>query len=126
MIRSDPFSGLSTLQFDTAAYAGRSDAYISVFRARWPIGTVQRACFELVFWSGGKDGGRRPDRPSAPRSHGLLVFRQSKTGGIAHAPRTYVLPAFAATWKAERDQIDRSLERFAQGMTYLRGARGAP
>mgnify|MGYP000914023627 CR=1 FL=1 len=54
VIRSDPFSGLSKTQIDTAGYASWSDADISVFRARWPIGTVQRACFELVFWSGAR------------------------------------------------------------------------
>ncbi|TJZ86985.1 site-specific integrase [Paracoccus hibiscisoli] len=125
VIRADPSTGLSKVHIETSGYTSWSAEDISAFRARWPIGTVQRACFELVFWT----GTRTVDAVQVGRQHlgrdGLLVFRQSKTGGTAHVPWTSPLPAYASTWKPERDLMHLALECLSGGMTFLQSAQGA-
>lgn len=63
---------------------------IEAFCAHWPIGTVQRACFVLVFWTGTRTiGAVQLGRQHVGRN-GLLVFRQSKTGRrMCRGPRPY-------------------------------------
>ena len=123
-IRTDPSAGLRKAPVETAGYSPWSADEIEAFRAHWPIGTVQRACFELVFWT----GARTIDAVQLGRQHvgrdGLLVFRQSKTGGRAHVPWTSPLPAYAAPWAAERDQMHGALACLSGGLTFLQTAGG--
>lgn len=123
-IRTDPSAGLRKVPVETAGYSPWSADEIGAFRAHWKFGTVQRACFELVFWT----GARTIDAVKLGRQHvgrdGLLVFRQSKTGGRAHVPWTSPLPAYATTWAAERDQMHRALSCLSGGLTFLQTAGG--
>lgn len=106
----------------------RSDpsmAEVQTYRSRWPIGTVQRACFELVFWT----AARTIDAVQIGRQHvgrdGLLIFRQSKTGGMAHVPWMSPLPLWADAWAIERDQMHAAVAHLAGGLTYLQTDHGA-
>lgn len=94
-VRIDLSTSLRKAPVGTAGYGPWPAAEIEAFRTRWPVGTVQRACFELVFWT----GSRTIDAVQLGRQHlsrdGLLVFRQSKTGCWAHVPWTLTLPSYA-------------------------------
>lgn len=124
-IKADPSTGIRKVRIETDGYASWSASDIETFRKHWAVGTVQRACFELVFWT----GSRTVDAVQLGRQHvgsdGLLVFRQSKTGGRAHVPWTSPLPAFAATWATERDQMRSAIACLSGGMTFLQTERGA-
>ena len=53
-ICTDPSAGPRKAPVETAGYSPWSADEIEALRAHWPIGTVQRACFELVFWTGAR------------------------------------------------------------------------
>ncbi|MDO5642216.1 MAG: hypothetical protein Q4G26_07495 [Paracoccus sp. (in: a-proteobacteria)] len=50
---------------------------------------------------------------------GVLVFRQSTTGGAAYVPWTNPLPDYAARWGAERQMMHDALICLAGGLTFL-------
>ncbi len=65
---------------------------VAAFRARWPIGTTQRAIFELLHWTGARISDAVKLGPGMVRKEGVLVFRQQKTGEPANVPWTCTLP----------------------------------
>lgn len=101
--------------------AGESDA----FRARWRVGTVPRAAFELLFWTGARIGDAVRLGPGMVGRDGVLAFRQNKTGGTAYVPWTCALPAYAAGLEADRAMMHQALAALAGGqMTWLATAHG--
>lgn len=118
-LREDPSLGIKKLRAKTDGFTRWSPADIAAFRKRWPIGGVARACFELVYWT----GARTVDAVRMGRQHidagGVLVFRQSKTGGHAHVPWTAALPDYAASWSADRQMMHEALQCLAGGLTFL-------
>lgn len=96
-----------------------SDDDVVAFRARWPIGIVTRACFELVFWT----GARTNDAVKLGRQHigrdGLLVYRQRKTSNPAHVPWTVAMPVWATVWAGERQIMHDALQCLHGGLTFL-------
>lgn len=96
---------------------------ISAFRARWPIGTVQRACFEFLFWTAARTNDAVRLSPSNIGSDGILVFTQSKTGGPAHVPWSCRLPEYAEGWEMDRKMLMDALKCLSGGFTFLE-ARG--
>ncbi|WP_372803126.1 tyrosine-type recombinase/integrase, partial [Paracoccus seriniphilus] len=91
----------------------------------WHIGTVQRACFELLFWTAARTVDAVSIGPQhVNRDDGVLVFSQSKTGGKAHVPWFSTLPDYASTWLDDRDMMHESLKHMSGGLTFLQTANG--
>ena len=99
-------------------------ADIDTYRERWKIGTVQRACFELLYWT----AARTNDAVRLSRSHvgsdGILTFTQSKTGGPAYVPWTAPLPPYAIGWAKDRDAMHESLACLSGAFTIIATANG--
>lgn len=107
----------------TAGYATWTQAEIDLFRARWPIGTPQRAALELLAWTGARvSDGVRMSRGNIG-ADGVLSFRQVKTSGLAYVPWTSPLPAWARGWEAERAMM-REAVMIGAGFTLLETAFG--
>lgn len=92
---------------------------VDKFRARWPIGSVTRAVFELLYFSGSRIGDGVKLGPGMVGRDGVLTFVQSKTGDKAYVPWTCKLPAYAAHMQADRDMMHAALSHTAGHMTYL-------
>lgn len=79
-IESDPSIEVRRIKVKTEGFPAWTQDEVEKFRARWPIGTVQRACFELVCWTGARTN-------DAVRL-GLRKYRLTaiaEAGGSAHA-----------------------------------------
>lgn len=102
LIDSDPSHEISKIVTKSPGHDTWTAADVARFRNRWPVGTRQRAAFELLAWT----GARVSDAATMARAHvesdGVLTFRQQKTGGMAYVPWTAPLPVWAARWEAER------------------------
>jgi integrase/recombinase XerD len=97
---------------------------VDAFRARWPIGTVQRAIFEMLHWTGCRIGDAVRVGPGMVNRSGVLVYRQAKTGDDAFCPWTCPLPAFAD--HADRDMMHQALLATRGQMTFLATRDGRP
>jgi integrase len=86
-------------------------------RDRWPIGTTQRAIFELLHWTGARISDAVRLGPGMVRKEGVLVFRQQKTGEPANVPWTCTLPAYVDA--ADRDLMLAAISHLAGQMTFL-------
>jgi len=67
----------------------------AAFRAHWPIGTRQRAAFELLHWTGARISDVIRMGPGMISRDGWLEFSQMKTGGKVAIPFSRTPPAFA-------------------------------
>ncbi len=119
MISDDPSSAVKKTTVKTGGHTRWTPDDVARFRAKWPIGTSTRACFELVYWT----GARTCDAVRFGRQHigrdGVLTFRQSKTGGDAHVPWTSPLPDWAADWTVDRQMMHDALACLYGGLTFL-------
>lgn len=115
----DPTAGVRKQRVVSEGHAPWSAQDIRAYRERHQIGTVARACFELVFWT----AARTVDAVLLSRAgvdrDGVLSFRQVKTSGMAHVPWTAPLPAWARSWERERDDMHAALQCLAGGFTFL-------
>ncbi|HMO73627.1 MAG TPA: hypothetical protein PKC84_18655, partial [Paracoccaceae bacterium] len=78
---------------------------VARFRARWPVGTVARARFELLAWTGCRVGDAARIGPGMVGKDGVLAYRQAKTGGLAYVPWTCPLPDYATGMAADRQAV---------------------
>lgn len=102
-----------------------TDDEIGKFRGRWQVGSVQRLCFELVFWSGARISDAVRIGPGMVGRDGVMSFTQQKTGEPAFVPWTCTLPRYAADLIADRNQMHQALAaRQDLHMTYLATAQG--
>lgn len=92
---------------------------IALFRAHWHIGTVQRAAFELLFWTAARTNDAVMLGPRNVGPDGILTFRQSKTGGFSYVPWSNPLPDYAEAWKDERQAVKDALAHLKGGQTFL-------
>ncbi len=100
-------------------------AQIEAYRAKWPIGTVQRAAMELAFWTGARIGDVVQIGPGHVGRDGVLTFRQGKTSDPAHVPWTNALPAHAAQMEPERAMMHAAIAAVSTGhMTFLATRQG--
>jgi integrase/recombinase XerD len=90
---------------------------VARFRARWPIGTAPRAAMELMLHSGLRVVDAVRAGPQNVQRDGVLVIRQSKTGGEAYVPWTCPLPAWSGP--DERAMMFEALAPFAGHLTFL-------
>lgn len=119
IIKDDPSAGVKKVPVQTEGHIRWSDDEIEDFRAHWEIGTVTRACFELVFWVGCRTNDAVKLGRQSVGKDGVLTYRQSKTRNPAHVPWTSPLPDFATGWEADRDMVHTALARLAGGLTFL-------
>lgn len=96
---------------------------IEAFRAHWPIGTVQRRAFELLFWTGARISDAVRLGPGMIDRDGVLTYRQAKTGDPAHVPWSCPLPAYATAMEADRQIMHEALSG-PLAMTFLATAQG--
>lgn len=100
---------------------------IATYRQRHQIGTVARAAFELLFWT----GCRISDAVAIGRQHidrgGVLTFTQSKTGDDAFVPWRCALPAYALDMESDRQTMHRALDALGGGrLLFLESQSGKP
>lgn len=123
LVDSDPSFEIRKAQTKTPGHIAWDRAEVDAFREHWRIGTRQRAAFELLAWT----GARVSDAVKMTRAHiatdGLLIFRQQKTGGLAHVPWTSPLTAWAAKWESERTIVREAVLATA-GFTLLETGQG--
>lgn len=99
---------------------------VAVFRAHWPIGTVERLALELIYWTGARAsdvvllGEGNVDR------EGWLAFSQVKTGGEVAVPFKRDLPAFAERYAADLAMLHSAIgARNERHLNYLTTRAGA-
>jgi integrase/recombinase XerD len=122
-IESDPSRDVRKRKVVTDGYIPWTSGDIAKFRAHWPIGTMQRACFELVCWTGARTNDAVTLGPRNIDHDGVLIFKQSKVGKPAHVPWNSPMPPYATGWVKEREDVKAALACLAGGFTFLE-ARG--
>jgi integrase len=124
----------------SAGHAAWPIEAIDRYRARWPVGTPPRLAMEFLYWTAARTVDAVTLSPAMIDAGGVLVFRQSKTGGLAYVPWSAPLPAWAEGFEADRAEMRACLQpgvftfletggrvRSVKGLSNLvaRGARGA-
>ncbi len=115
MIDADPSAGIRKRAENTRNTEPWTPAEVALYRARWPIGTAARGCFELLWWCGCRDSDAVRLAWSQIGADGVLTFRQEKTKAPAHIPWTAPLPGWAAGWAEERAMAIEAVRRVAPG-----------
>lgn len=124
-LTEDPTAGLTKPKLPKSdGHPTWTAAEVEAFRTRWKIGTVQRAIFELIHWTGARISDAVMIGPGMVGRDGVLAFRQTKTGGMAYVPWTCPLPSFAAGMEADRKALHEALASCAGHMTFLATRQG--
>jgi len=103
------------------SHAPWSAGEIEAYRARWPVGTVARLAMEVLFWTAARTRDAVRLAPSHVDHEGMMTFRQTKTGNLAHVPWSCDLPDWAAGWGADRAVMHDCLKGH-RGFTFLESA----
>lgn len=120
MLMADPTEGVKRPKpARTDGHEPWTRAEVEAFRARWPIGTVQRAIMELLYWTGARISDAVMIGPGMVDRGGALTFRQVKTRELAHVPWTCALPTFASGMEPDRALMHAALQACAGHMTFL-------
>jgi integrase len=103
---------------------------VEAFRSRWPINTVERLAFELIFWTGARVSDAIRLGEGNEDRDGWLTFNQVKTGGEVSVPFRRELPRFAEG-RAEdlrllHQAIDARIDRHLTFLTTRGGASRSP
>ena len=103
---------------------------VEAFRSRWPINTVERLAFELIFWTGARVSDAIRLGEGNEDRDGWLTFNQVKTGGEVSVPFRRELPSFAEG-RAEdlrllHQAIDARIDRHLTFLTTRGGASRSP
>lgn len=97
---------------------------IANFRARYAIGTVYRAIFELAYWT----GARRSDVVTLGlrnvESDGVMVYIQKKTGAKSYIPWDNQLPDYAAGLAPDLKLCKEAISHMPRGLTFLTTSSG--
>ncbi|MBP7704447.1 MAG: tyrosine-type recombinase/integrase [Caulobacter sp.] len=94
--RDDPTQGVKFLRYRSEGFHTWSEAEISKFEARWPIGSRERLAFDLLLCTAQRSGDVRRMGPQHIRERTITV-RQQKTGATLELP---VIDALAASLAA--------------------------
>lgn len=126
MLTSDPSLAARRKSIPrTIGHPAWTDADIERFRGRWPIGTIQRLCFELIYWTGARISDAVKIGPGMVGRDGVLQFSQQKTGEPAFVPWTCAPPAYAGKMLADRKLMHAAINaRADRHMTFLATAQG--
>lgn len=96
-----------------------TESEVTTFRAAYPIGTVTRAIFELLHWTGARISDAVLIGPQHVGADGVMAFRQTKTGDPAYVPWTCALPRHAEGRAGDRALMHAALAPLAGHMTFL-------
>lgn len=99
----------------TEGYPQWTAAEIEAFRARWPVGTAPRLCFEVLLWSGARISDAVALGPGQVGADGVLAYRQTKTGEVAYVPWRGSPPA----WAGGNEALHAALATAPRHMTFL-------
>lgn len=92
LIRENPSAGIKKVRVATGGHERWTPDDVDAFRARWPIGTSTRACFELVLCAVDRGANRRccKDGPTACRKRWNPRFSAIQDGraGLCSMDRT--------------------------------------
>lgn len=126
LLASDPSEGIKRKRLvQGQGFLPWDPEHIEAFRARWPFGTPQRLCMEVIFWTGARISDAVLIGEGMVGRDGILAFRQVKTGEIAYVPWTCPLPAYAVHLQPDRDLLHAALAaRTSRHMTFLATAQG--
>lgn len=126
MLASDPSKAVRRKAIPkTIGHPAWTDAEIERFRAKWKPETVQRLCFELIYWTGARISDAVKIGPGMVGRDGVLQFTQQKTGEPAFVPWTCSLPAYAERMMPDRKLLHMALDaRAEKHMTFLATAQG--
>lgn len=120
LLKADPSKGIAKPRAPkTDGHPPWALSEITKFRARWPIGTVARACFELIYWTGARISDAVTVGPGMVGRDGVLAFRQQKTGEEAFVPWRCPLPGYAEAMSEDRETMHAALACLAGQMTFL-------
>ncbi|WP_241963237.1 hypothetical protein [Paracoccus suum] len=86
VIQDDPSLAVAKRRIRTDGHIAWSADDVAAFRSQHPIGTPARACFELIYWTAVRTCDAVVLSPAHVGTDGVLAFRQTKTGGMAHVP----------------------------------------
>lgn len=115
VLDADPSAGIRKRDEATTGREPWTSAEVAKFRARWPIGSSTRGCFELLWWTGLRVSDAGQASWAQIDADGVLHLRQTKTGGPAWIPWTARLPSWAETWADDRDTVIRAVQSVAPG-----------
>ncbi len=117
----DPSEGIMQVKSPKGdGYIPWSADQIDLYREAFPIGTVDRLCFELVFWTGARTVDAVTLGPRMVGRDGLLTLSQSKTKHPAYVPWTSPLPDWGLSMADDRQMLMECLPRGV--FTYLETA----
>lgn len=125
LIATDPTTGVRRpAPPDLKGHPAWTAAQIEAFRSRWQIGTIQRACMELLYWTGARRSDAvRLGAGMVGRVDGVLSYTQEKTGDPAYVPWSCPVPPHANL--ADRDMMHAALRAISTGhMTFLATRQG--
>ncbi|MEM9578262.1 MAG: tyrosine-type recombinase/integrase [Pseudomonadota bacterium] len=125
LVVNDPSEGIMSVK----AVKGRghspwSSDQVQAFRSFWPVGSVQRLAFELLFWTGARTVDAVTLGPRMVGPDGLLTLTQSKSGNPAHVPWYSTLPAWGGSMEADRQALMECLPKTV--FTFLETSTGKP
>lgn len=122
-IETDPSAGIDKPKLPKSDGHLRWTAdEIDRFRARWRFGSVTRAIFELIYWTGARISDAVKIGPGMVSRDGVLIFKQTKTGDLAYVPWTCALPPFAL--ESDRTMMLEAIKACQGHMTFLATAQG--
>ncbi len=99
---------------------------IEAFRGYWPIGSIERLAFELIYWTGSRVSDAVRLGPGNIDREGWLTFHQQKTGGEVWIPFRRALPEFAEAFADDLAQLHAAINaRNERHMTFLHTRKGA-
>lgn len=123
MMEADPSERVKRpAQVKGEGYPAWTRGEIEAFRARWPIGTVKRAIFELIFYTGCRISDAVQIGAGMVNRDGVLAYRQQKTEGMAYVPWTCALPDYVDP--RDRDLCLSAVAPLAGHMTFLATRQG--
>lgn len=95
----NPAESVKKLTYRTDGFHSWTDAEISTFEARWPVGTRERLAFDLLLHTGQRSGDVRIMTAGQVRD-GFISLRQQKTGAPLEIPINRALAASLAAFKS--------------------------
>lgn len=115
----NPAAGVITRKYESIPHHAWAPEEIQKFREHWPVDTLQRHAFEVLYWS----GARCIDAVGLGWQlveNGALTYEQEKTGGIAVFPVTGEVDDFL---KADQDAF---LSVLPKNLTWILTSNGKP
>lgn len=99
--------------------------HIEAYRGRWPIGTTERLCMEVVYWTAARVSDAVLIGPQMVGKDGVLAFKQAKTKRQAFVPWDCPLPHFARHLAEDRRMMHAAVAAApVRHLTFLATSKG--